>query len=96
MILIVHALSRYLTTSRWHPPPCGVGVLFTLATPHDAVGGVHAGVIHSPTHRPPVSPAGAVWETPVRCTATAVALRVAARQRNACFDGASRLRSETE
>eukprot|EP00965_Chrysotila_dentata_P063440 2102887-Pleurochrysis_carterae.AAC.1 len=27
-----------------------------------------------------------VWETPVRCTATAVALRVAARQRVACFE----------
>eukprot|EP00965_Chrysotila_dentata_P219997 6191494-Pleurochrysis_carterae.AAC.1 len=26
-----------------------------------------------------------VWETPVRCTATAVTLRVAARQRGACF-----------
>eukprot|EP00965_Chrysotila_dentata_P070163 2317275-Pleurochrysis_carterae.AAC.1 len=27
-----------------------------------------------------------VWETPVRCSATAVALRVAARQRGACFE----------
>eukprot|EP00965_Chrysotila_dentata_P048494 1608679-Pleurochrysis_carterae.AAC.2 len=27
-----------------------------------------------------------VWETPVRCTATAVALRVAARQRGTCFE----------
>eukprot|EP00965_Chrysotila_dentata_P147324 4863554-Pleurochrysis_carterae.AAC.7 len=27
-----------------------------------------------------------LWETSVRCTATAVALRVAARQRGACFD----------
>eukprot|EP00965_Chrysotila_dentata_P180156 5948776-Pleurochrysis_carterae.AAC.1 len=27
-----------------------------------------------------------VWETPVRCTATAVALRVATRQRGACFE----------
>eukprot|EP00965_Chrysotila_dentata_P134187 4437462-Pleurochrysis_carterae.AAC.1 len=27
-----------------------------------------------------------VWETPVRCTATAVALRAAARQRGACFE----------
>eukprot|EP00965_Chrysotila_dentata_P108515 3583961-Pleurochrysis_carterae.AAC.1 len=26
------------------------------------------------------------WETQVRCTATAVALRVAARQRGACFE----------
>eukprot|EP00965_Chrysotila_dentata_P259844 6213702-Pleurochrysis_carterae.AAC.2 len=30
-----------------------------------------------------------VWETPVRCTATAVALRVAARQRGACYFEAS-------
>eukprot|EP00965_Chrysotila_dentata_P094680 3131020-Pleurochrysis_carterae.AAC.1 len=27
-----------------------------------------------------------VWETPVRCTATVVELRVAARQRGACFE----------
>eukprot|EP00965_Chrysotila_dentata_P086695 2861689-Pleurochrysis_carterae.AAC.1 len=27
-----------------------------------------------------------VWDTPVRCTATAAALRVAARQRGACFE----------
>eukprot|EP00965_Chrysotila_dentata_P150600 4975266-Pleurochrysis_carterae.AAC.1 len=27
-----------------------------------------------------------VWETPIRCTATAVMLRVAAHQRGACFE----------
>eukprot|EP00965_Chrysotila_dentata_P085218 2811495-Pleurochrysis_carterae.AAC.1 len=32
------------------------------------------------------APLRGVWETPVRCTATAVTLRVAARQRGACFE----------
>eukprot|EP00965_Chrysotila_dentata_P254752 6211983-Pleurochrysis_carterae.AAC.1 len=41
------------------------------------------------------------WETPVLCTATAVALRVAARQRGACLeasckrqDGLTKLRTK--
>eukprot|EP00965_Chrysotila_dentata_P132523 4382333-Pleurochrysis_carterae.AAC.1 len=35
-----------------------------------------------------------MWETPVRCTATAVALRVAARQRGACFEASYQRQNE--
>eukprot|EP00965_Chrysotila_dentata_P173230 5718043-Pleurochrysis_carterae.AAC.2 len=35
-----------------------------------------------------------LWEAPVRCTATALALRVAARQRSACFEASYRRQNE--
>eukprot|EP00965_Chrysotila_dentata_P256737 6212647-Pleurochrysis_carterae.AAC.2 len=35
-----------------------------------------------------------VWEIPVRCTATAVALRVAARQRGACLEASYQRQNE--
>eukprot|EP00965_Chrysotila_dentata_P139564 4614174-Pleurochrysis_carterae.AAC.1 len=35
-----------------------------------------------------------VWETPVRCNATVVALRVAASQRGACFESSYQRRNE--
>eukprot|EP00965_Chrysotila_dentata_P259960 6213740-Pleurochrysis_carterae.AAC.4 len=35
-----------------------------------------------------------LWETPVWCTATAVALRVAARQRGACFEASHQRQNE--
>eukprot|EP00965_Chrysotila_dentata_P061510 2036601-Pleurochrysis_carterae.AAC.1 len=35
-----------------------------------------------------------LWETPIRCTATAVALRVAARKRGACFEASYQRQNE--
>eukprot|EP00965_Chrysotila_dentata_P222902 6193254-Pleurochrysis_carterae.AAC.2 len=52
-LVVVHRYSGL----ELHPPPCGGGVLFSRATPHDRVASAHADVIRSPTHRPPVSPA---------------------------------------
>eukprot|EP00965_Chrysotila_dentata_P013711 454003-Pleurochrysis_carterae.AAC.2 len=43
---------------------------------------------------PSTMPYHQLWETLVRCTATAVALRVAARQRCACFEASYQRQNE--
>eukprot|EP00965_Chrysotila_dentata_P179864 5938681-Pleurochrysis_carterae.AAC.1 len=49
-------------------------------------------------HIPPAISATAIqwllWETAVRCTATAVALQVAAHQRGACFEASYQRKNE--